>query len=192
MKRSKWSIEEFRTLNSLRQKNETVEKVKKKTRERLLRELPASARGLVERVSLITGRFNRHLVLDLALLPPKIADAGISFDQLIGSWIDQHEIDRFSLSPLLSNFAVATLTRQQQQQIQSEIADSILRTKVIDPITMNTAFVAAFAGKNTRALALLCYPILTTELSELQIIAPHLMMFTFLLQTIQFMYMTRM
>ncbi|WP_352260409.1 hypothetical protein, partial [Psychrobacter sp. TB55-MNA-CIBAN-0194] len=26
---------------------------------------------------------------------------------------------------------------------------------------------------------LLCYPILTTELSELQIIAPHLMMFTF-------------
>jgi len=179
MKRSKWSIEEFRTLNSLRQKNETVEKVKKKTRERLLRELPASARGLVERVSLITGRFNRHLVLDLALLPPKIADAGISFDQLIGSWIDQHEIDRFSLSPLLSNFAVATLTRQQQQQIQSEIADSILRTKVIDPITMNTAFVAAFAGKNTRALALLCYPILTTELSELQIIAPHLMMFTF-------------
>ncbi|WP_351000506.1 hypothetical protein [Shewanella sp. TB7-MNA-CIBAN-0143] len=179
MKRSKWSIEEFRTLNSLRQKNETVEKVKKKTRERLLRELPASARELVERVSLITGRFNRHLVLDLALLSPKIADAGISFDQLIGSWIDQHEIDRFSLSPLLSNFAVATLTRQQQQQVQSEIADSILRTKVIDPITMNTAFVAAFAGKNTEALALLCYPILTTELSELQIIAPHLMMFTF-------------
>jgi hypothetical protein len=179
MNTSKWNIEELRTLDSLLQKNETVEKVKKKTRERLLRELPASARELVERVSLITGRFNRHLVLDLALLPPKIADAGISFDQLIGSWIDQHEIDRFSLSPLLSNFAVATLTRQQQQQVQSEIADSILRTKVIDPITMNTAFVAAFAGENTGALALLCYPILTTELSELQIIAPHLMMFTF-------------
>ncbi|MGR6834473.1 hypothetical protein [Aliivibrio wodanis] len=177
MKKSKWSIEEFRTLSSLRQQNETVEKVKKKTRERLLRELPASTRELVERVSLISGRFNRHLVLDLALLHPKIPDAGINFDQLIGSWIDQHEIDRFSLSPLLSNFAVATLTRQQQKQVQSEIADSILRTKVIDPITMNTAFIAAFSGENTRALALLCYPILTTELSELQIIAPHLMMF---------------
>ena len=178
MRRSEWSIEEFRTLDSLLQKNETVEKVKKKTRERLLHELPASARELIERVSLITGRFNRHLVLDLALLPPKIADAGIIFDQLLGSWIDQHEIDRFSLSPLLSNFADATLTKQQQKPIQFEIADSILRTKVIDPITMNAAFLAAFTGENTRALALLCYPILTTELSELQIIAPHLLIFT--------------
>lgn len=178
MRKSEWSIEEFRTLDSLLQKNETVEKVKKKTRERLLHELPASARELIERVSLITGRFNRHLILDLALLPPKIADAGIIFDQLLGSWIDQHEIDRFSLSPLLSNFANATLTKQQQKPIQCEIADSILRTKVIDPITMNAAFLAAFAGENTRALALLCYPILTTELSELQIIAPYLVMFT--------------
>lgn len=178
MRRSEWSIEEFRTLDSLLQKNETVEKVKKKTRERLFHELPASARELIERVSLIKGRFNRHLVLDLALLPPKIADAGIIFDQLLGSWIDQHEIDRFSLSPLLSNFADATLTKQQQKPIQFEIADSILRTKVIDPITMNAAFLAAFVGENTRALALLCYPILNTELSELQIIAPHLVMFT--------------
>lgn len=178
MRRSEWSIEEFRTLDSLLQRNETVEKVKKKTRERLLHELPSTARAIVERVSLITGRFDRNLVLDLALLPPKIADAGITFDSLIGAWIDQHEIDRFSLSPLLSNFAVATLTRQQQKQVQSEIANSILRTKVIDPITLNTAFIAAFAGENTRAIALLCYAILTTELSELQIIAPHLVMFT--------------
>jgi hypothetical protein len=180
MGKSKWSIEEFQTLNSLLQKNETVERVKKKTRERLLHELSASAREIVERVSLITGRFGRHLVLDLALLPPKIADAGISFDNLIGSWVDQHEIDRFSLSPLLSNYAVATLTKQQQKQIQCEIAESILRTKVIDPITMNSAFIAALAGENTGALAHLCYPILTAELSDLQIIAPHLIMFTFL------------
>lgn len=178
MNKSKWSSKEFRTLNSLLQRNEAVEKVKKKTRERLLHELPASAREIVERVSLISGRFDRDLVLDLALLPPKIADAGITFDSLIGSWIDQHEIDRFSLSPLLSNFATATLTKQQQKPIQCEIADSILRTKVIDPITMNTAFIAAFSGENSGALALLCYPILTTELSELQNIAPHLMMFT--------------
>lgn len=180
MKKSKWSIEEFRTLNSLLQRNEKVERVKKKTRERLLHELPASGREIVERVSLITGRFNRNLVLDLALLPPRIADAGITFDSLVGSWIDQHEMDRFSLSPLLSNFAAATLSKQQQKPIQCEIADSILRTKVIEPITMNTAFIAAFAGENTGALALLCYPILTTELSELQVIAPHLIMFTFL------------
>ena len=179
MRKGNWSIKEFRTLDSLLQKNETVEKVKKKTRERLLRELPASARALIERVSLITGKFDRHLVLDLSLLNPKIADAGITFDQLIGAWIDQHEIDRFSLSPLLSNFAVATLTKQQQKSIQYEIANSILRTKVIDPIKMSTLLIAAFAGENSGALKLLCYPIITAELSELQIIAPHLIMFTF-------------
>ncbi len=178
MRKGNWSIEEFRTLDSLLQKNETVEKVKKKTRERLLHELPSSARVLVERVSLIAGKFDRNLVLDLALLPPKIADGGIIFDQLIGSWIDQHEINRFSLSPLLSNFAVATLTKQKQKPIQYEIADSVLRTKVIDPITISTAFVAAMAGENTGALAKLCYLILTAEISDLQIIAPHLIVFT--------------
>jgi hypothetical protein len=179
MKKNKWSIEEFHSLNSLLQKNETVEKVKRKTRERLLHELPISARKLIERVSLITGRFERNLVLDLALIPPEIPDGGITFDQLIGAWIDQHETDRFSLSPLLSNYAVATLTKSQQKQVQSEIANSILNTKVLDPITMNSAFIAALAGENTGALARLCYPILTTELSELQMIAPHLIMFTF-------------
>ncbi|MDK9763404.1 hypothetical protein KI743_15480 [Vibrio sp. D420a] len=178
MKKSKWSIEEFKTLDSLLQRNETVEKVKKKTRERLLCELSSTSRELVERISLITGRFDRHLVLDLALIPPKVTDAGITFDQLIGSWVDQHEMDRFSLSPLLSNFAVATLTDNQQKKIQCEIANSILRKKIIDPIAMNTAFIAAFAGENTRALGLLCYPILTTELNELQIIAPHLILFS--------------
>ncbi len=178
MRKNKWSLEEFRTLNSLLQQNEAIEKVKKKTRERLLRELPSNARKLVERISVITGRFDRHLVLDLALLSPKIEDAGITFDHLIGSWIDQHESDRFSLSPLLSNLAVATLTEAQRKQIQYEIADSILRTKVIDPITMSTALIAALAGENNGALAILCYPVLTTELSELQIIAPHLITWT--------------
>jgi len=180
MKKNKWSIEEFHSLNSLLQKNETVEKVKRKTRERLLHELPISARKLIERVSLITGRFERNLVLDLALIPPEIPDGGINFDQLIGAWIDQHETDRFSLSPLLSNYAVATLTKSQQKQIQSEIANSILSTKVLDPITMNSAFIAALVGENTGALARLCYPLLTTELSDLQVIAPHLIMFTLL------------
>ncbi|EWH05011.1 hypothetical protein AT00_16640 [Pseudoalteromonas lipolytica SCSIO 04301] len=179
MKTSNWSIEEFWTLNSLLQKNDSVEKVKKKTRERLLHELSPSARGLVERISLITGKFDRNLVLDLALVSPKVTDAGITFDQLIGAWVDQHEGNRFSLSPLLSNFAAATLTKQQQKKFQCEIADSILRARVIDPITMNSAFFAAFAGENARALTLLSCLIITSELSDLQIIAPHLIMFTF-------------
>jgi len=179
MKTSNWSIEEFRTLSFLLQKNNSVEKVKKKTRERLLHELSTSARELIERISLISGKFDRNLVLDLALVSPKVTDAGITFDQLIGAWVDQHEGNRFSLSPLLSNFAAATLTKQQQKKFQFEIADSILRTRAIDPISMNSAFFAAFAGENARALTMLNYLIITTELSDLQIIAPHLMMFTF-------------
>ncbi|MGE6809007.1 hypothetical protein [Pseudoalteromonas nigrifaciens] len=179
MKTSNWSIKEFQTFNSLLQKNDSVEKVKKKTRERLLHELSTSARELIERISLISGKFDRNLVLDLALVSPKVTDAGITFDQLIGAWVDQHEGNRFSLSPLLSNFAAATLTKQQQKKFQFEIADSILRTRAIDPITMNSAFFAAFAGENARALTMLNYLIITTELSDLQIIAPHLMMFTF-------------
>lgn len=180
MAKGNWSIEEFKTLDSLFQKNESVEKVKKKTRGRLLHELPSSARKLIERVSLITGKFDKNLVLDLALLTPEIEDGGIIFDQLIGSWVDQHEKNRFSLSPLLSNYAVANLTKRQQKPVHYEIANSILRTKEIDPIAMNTVFVAAMAGENTGALSILCYLILTAELRDLQSIAPHLIMFTYL------------
>jgi len=178
MRYNKWDIEEFRSLNSLLKGNEAVERVRSKTRQRLLREFPIETRQLIERVSLITGRFKRNLVLDLAQLEPVIIDGGSIFEQLLGSWIDQHEADRFSLSPLLSNYAATTLTQHKKNDVYYEIADSFVREKLLEPISMNSAFLAAWISGNSNALSYMCVPIFTSNIEDIKIIAPHLIIFS--------------
>ncbi|WP_181258993.1 hypothetical protein [Vibrio splendidus] len=180
MKTNNWNVQEFRSLNSLFNKNEAVENIRKKTRERLLGELPNETRHLAERISLIGGRFTRNLVLDLAQLPPSIDAAGIVFEQLIGSWVDQHGADRFSLSPLLNNLAKAMLTESQQKEVHYGIANSLTAEKTLDPTMMNSAFISAWVGENTSALTILSFPFFTSTPEDLCAISPYLMAFCLL------------
>ena len=178
MQSNGWNINELRTLDSLLTGNSVVDQVRADTRLRLLYELPEGARRLLERLSLRLGNFRRDFVLDIAQVTPTVPDAGILFDQLIGSWVDQQEQDRFALSPLLSNLAVTTLSEDQKRKVNFEIANSILKGSSLDPIDANTALLAAWAGKNVQAIAHLCLTVLGTRQSDLEKIAPHLTMFT--------------
>jgi hypothetical protein len=187
MQNNGWDMNEFRTLNSLLDGNTAVEQVRARTRERLLNELPEGGRRLLERLSLKIGGFRRNFVLDIAQVAPAVPDGGIVFDRLIGSWVDQQERDRFALSPLLSNFAVKTLTDEQKREINFEIANSLIKGRSIDPIEANSALLAAWSGKNTKVIFYLCMAVLGTDHNELKMIAPHLMMFT-LMRTDAFAY----
>lgn len=178
MQRAGWDTEEFRTLNSLLVGNSEVDQVRGRTRERLLKELPEGSRRLLERLALASRGFRRELVLDLAQISPPISDAGILFDQLIGTWIDQQEKDRFSLSPLLSNFASNTLTMEQKRAINFEIANSLVKLRTIDPIEANSALLAAWIGKNENVILGLCLSIIGSDNSDMRMIAPHLLMLT--------------
>lgn len=174
-----WDSSELSNLNSLLTGNTAVEQVRARTRERLLNDLPEGGRRLLERLSLKMGSFRRNLVLEIAQISPEVPDGGIIFDQLIGSWVDQQEGDRFALSPLLSNYAANSLNDKQKREINFEIANAILIEKSLDPIEANSALFAALSGKNTHAVVQLCISVLGSSKAVLEMIAPHLIMFTF-------------
>jgi hypothetical protein len=177
MQRSDWNKEEFTTLNSLLVGNPEVEQVRAQTRARLLRELPESSRRLLERLSVALLSFKRSLVLDLSRMQPSIPDGGIWFDQLIGSWIDQLDEERFSLSPLLSRFAANTLTDEESRRVHFAIADSLVRHQPINPYEGNSALMSAWIGGNNEVLLRLCLSLLGSHNADLATISPH---FTFL------------
>ena len=187
MQNNWWDTTEFRTLNSLIVGNTAIDQVRARTRERLLRELPEGNRRLIERLSLKSGGFKRSFVLDMAQIAPTVSDGGIVFDQLIGSWVDQQEQDRFALSPLLSNFAISTLTDEQKREINFEIAKSLIKEQSLDPVEANSALISAWSGKNTQVIVHLCIAVLRAGQNDLEVIAPHLMMFT-LMRTDTFAY----
>ena len=180
MQNLSWDTNELRTLDSLLVGNPAIEQVRARTRERLLNEMPEGNRRVLERLSLKSGSFRRSFVLDMAKVEPAVSDGGIVFDQLIGSWVDQQEWDRFALSPLLSNYAVNTLTDEQKQDINFEIANSLMKGRSLDPIEANSALLAAWSGKNTQVIVQLCLAVLRANQNDLEMIAPHLMMFTFM------------
>ena len=178
MQNKNWNTDELKTLDSLLVGNPAIEMVRARTRERLLNELPEGGRRLLERLSLKPGSFRRSFVLDMAQVTPRVPDAGIFFEQLIGSWVDQQELDRFALSPLLSNYALKTLTDGEKRTINFEIANSLTKGKSLDPTEANSALLAALAGKNTEVIFRLCMAVLKSDQNVLEIIAPHLMIFT--------------
>ena len=180
MRRAGWDEAEFRTLNSLLLGNPEIDQVRSRTRDRLLRELPEASRRLLERVSLALRGFKRELVLDLAQVNPPISDAGILLDQFIGTWIDQHGKDRFSLSPLLSNYASNTLTTDQKKTINFEIANSLAKPLSISQIEADCALLAAWLGKNEAVILKLCLSIVGSDNSDMRMIAPHFMFLTHL------------
>ena len=178
MTASGWNPNEFLTLDALLVGSPAIAEVRKRTRHRLLTDMPQTSRCLIERLSLKSGGFNRELSIDLGKLEPTIPDSGIVFETLIGSWVDQLEGDRFNLSPLLSGFAEKSLGVGEIEQIQSAIADSLTKKRSLDVIDMDSALLAAWSSKNDTAMLKLCIAILGSDFSELEVLAPHLSIFT--------------
>lgn len=179
MAKSGWNPKELQTLDGLLSGSPAVNEVRKRTRERLLRDLPYTTRRLIERLSLKVGGFGRELAIDLGKVAPPIQDTGILLESLTGSWIDQHEGDRFSLSPLLSDYAAKTLTTDDKETIQSAIAESLTKKgRSLDVIDMNSAFLAALNSKNKAVILKLCMAVLSADNDEIEMLAPHLSIFT--------------
>lgn len=180
MSASGWDPKELQTLESLLSGSQAVEDVRKRTRERLLRDLPDTSRRLIERLSLKIGQFTRDLVIDIGKAVPPIHDAGTILDTLTGSWVDQDGGNKFSLSPLLSGYANKTLTRDEKRNYQSAIAISLTNQSTLDVMDMNSALLAAIGGRNKEVILKLCMVLLSQNDEEMEALAQSLPMFTLL------------
>jgi hypothetical protein len=79
-------------------------------RERLMSELPNSARDLLCRLTLIAGYFDRKLAVGVAEVAPGVEHPGEALDILLGPWIETHSVDRFIIASLI-NFLQGILSR---------------------------------------------------------------------------------
>ena len=170
---SEWPKSEFTSCNALFVGNPQIEQVRRRTRLRLLGEMPENSRHLLERLSLKLGGFKRDLALKLAQLYPPLTDGGLTFDTLIGTWIDQHTADRYYLSPLLSDLAAKNLSVAEQKATHYAIASSLTEGNVLDGGEVSAAMFSALFAGNEEVLQKLCEIIFRADRDKMEMIAQH-------------------
>lgn len=99
---------------------------RKAVRNRVLQELQPGAIGLLLRLSLLTGNFDRPMALVGADTPIAIPQAGLVFDFLVGPWIEQLGPERYRLSPLLTDSGAAALSQPLQAEIKTRVLHHLI------------------------------------------------------------------
>src|SRR5262249_27277059 len=89
---------------------EPVRPVRAETRKRLLALLPdPAARELLDRLSLVTGAFEREMAFTVSHVAPAIPAAGDTIQRLRDIWLEEPQPGRFAVSPLLTGVGAETL-----------------------------------------------------------------------------------
>lgn len=126
---------------------EPLQATRRETR-KALRGLVADegSRSLLDRLSFVTGRFDRALMFRLAEVAPAIRSAGERFDELLGVWIEDHGQSQYEVTPLLSGTGGHVLPPATVAAVHSMIAVHYLSEKRITPgraLTVVTHLLAA-------------------------------------------------
>jgi hypothetical protein len=142
---------------------EDIDAARDAARYQLVAALPESARRLLYRLSLVIGRFDRPLALELGALADPIPEPGEQLDKLIGSWIEFVSKGHLRVSPLAANCGRETLTQGEQQTVHNAIATRTLADRRISIADANIVLTHALLGKSDRVLVGLARSVLTAE-----------------------------
>jgi hypothetical protein len=138
--------------------------------------LSEDARRLLYRLSLVIGRFDRPLALNLAEIPPPIPRAGELLDSLIGPWVEVIGKDMFRVSPLATNAGQGMLTAEARQVINAAIAVQMLAKRRIDAMDANGILIHGLLGKEVHSLFVLAHSVLTAESKAAELLTEHFFM----------------
>ncbi len=175
-----WPIKEIKDIVGRGLSSSDIDSARDAARRNLASELPEGCRNILYRMSLTIGRFSRPLALAVGALPPPIPQAGEFMDQLVGPWIETSGKDLYRVSPLANSFGREMLTLDEQASIHKEIAVQMLRKREIDVIDANSMLMHAIAGKSSQSLAMLAQSVLTASARNLEMLAGHFTLFSFL------------
>jgi hypothetical protein len=142
---------------------EDVDAARDAARRQLVAALPESTRRLLYRLSLVIGRFDRPLALELGALPDPIPEPGEQFDKLIGSWIEFVSKGYFRVSPLAANSGREILAQGEQQAVHNAIAARTLADRRISIADASVVLSHALLGKSSLVLMGLARSVLTAE-----------------------------
>lgn len=149
-------------------------------RRRLQNEVDEPSRGLLYRLSVIGGYFDRRLALELGKLAPSLAQPGEVLDWLVGPWIEDLGRGYYRLSPLLSGAAKDVVTASEFKSIQHAIVDNLLSRRPLIGNLLSTAFLHAFASAHEPGLMMLAALPITAEESKKRYVAQELMALKYL------------
>ncbi len=102
-----------------------VEAEREAVRARLIEELPAAARSLLFRVSLLADAFDRALAISLAGCPPALAEPGAQLDLLVGPWLEGRGRGRLRVSPLVAGSGAKILSDTEQRAVHHALCDDL-------------------------------------------------------------------
>lgn len=112
--------------------------------------LPAPARDLIYRLSLVSGLFSRSHVLRIAKVTPSIDRAGEYLDTLIGPWLEQPISGCYRVSPLARQAGAKMLEVGEVNVLHGEIALAMLSSSPLSihefAIAVNHAVIGESEG----------------------------------------------
>ena len=158
-----WPDSELSALLKHGLSSKDIQQEKATTRNRLVNSVPEASRTLLYRLSLGIGGFDRKTVFKLGKLNPALPNAGETFDQLIGPWVDEVSESKFRISPLLYAAGREVFDENDAAAVHTVFADSIMENEEISVTDASTAYVHGLAGKAENALMKLAGGIVTAE-----------------------------
>lgn len=119
---------------------------KRVARDRLVTAMPANARAMLYRTSLIRGRFTRELALKLADVDPTVVEPGTEIDRLIGAWIERPNRHALRVSPLVAQAGAETLSPGECVRVHQAVADHYLLPGTLSVDDIDALLHHALAG----------------------------------------------
>ena len=135
--------------------------------------LPRGARTLLYRLSLGLVHFSRNTALTIGSLPPELSQAGESFDELVGPWIERMGTDSFRVSPLAGQVGQQMLSGTDEIAVHREFAVNALRAKTLVAQDLNGIFGHVIRSRWEAGLAQLAMSVAMAEGSTSILFAEH-------------------
>lgn len=153
--------------------SDDIDSAREAARRNIAAELPKDAKTLLYRLSLVIGRFDRPLALNVGTLSPAISQAGESLDALVGPWIEAVGRNVFRVSPLAAQSGHESLTGDEQRAVHGHIALQMLSRRKISVSDANMVFGHALAGKSEPALVAMTHNVMTSSQETLALLGEH-------------------
>lgn len=134
----------------------------RQSRQSLIARFDKGTRTLLYRASLLIGRFDRSLALQIGEVAPSVDLAGESLDQLIGPWIDDIGAGRLRVSPLVDRAGEEILSSQEQAAVHRRAAEVMGEGNTLDISRANAMYIHALKGSADSVLIKVSLAVMST------------------------------
>jgi hypothetical protein len=170
-RRGGWSVLESTQEPGVTSIQADLKSEQRQLRHSLIERFDKGTRTLLYRVSLLLGRFDRSLAMQVGEVAPAIDLAGESLDQLIGPWIDDIGSGRLRVSPLVDRAGEEILSSQEQTAVHRRAAEFLGEGNTLDVSRAEALYVHALKGSADSILTKVALAVMATDQRRLKDIA---------------------